>query len=291
MKTLKIYFLISLCLCYFHVCTAQCPVINGLSINLIQNQGNGNCVYQVAFTFSSSANNKSLRVIASCNGTQVLSQCITVNAGNNQNGTSSNFTCACSSTKTVSITTYNNNGCGNGGACITTTLPIKFVGIKVIEKQNKPYLSWEVQEQSSTLKYEIERSYDGILFTKIVDTLANSNANNYHFFDAMQFKECYYRVKAIDVNGDFKYSEIVKYSVTNGQKLFLSPTIANNYIKIVGISSSTAMPYSIISLDGKIIEADVLQNNVIFTQKLASGFYILQLKVNNDVKSLRFFKL
>ena len=89
--------------------------------------------------------------------------------------------------------------------------------------------------------YELESSSDGINFNKIIDVapLGNmSTYNNYNYLDFNYFQPItYYRLKMIDLDYSFKYSQIisVEYSNTKSGDLLVYPNPASNelFVKLV----------------------------------------------------------
>ncbi len=77
-------------------------------------------------------------------------------------------------------------------------------------------LSWGTTHEIGNAYFEVERSIDGKRFFPIGKVNGSGNSiqpSNYFYQDDNVFKERYhYRLKAVDFNGDFIYSDIIKIS-------------------------------------------------------------------------------
>ncbi|MEO7983617.1 MAG: hypothetical protein ABI688_06020 [Bacteroidota bacterium] len=75
---------------------------------------------------------------------------------------------------------------------------------------NGVQLQWQIAAELNTERFEIERSADGVNFTKI-GTVASSGSSNttkdYSFPDNSPATVNYYRIKQIDKDGKVNYSK------------------------------------------------------------------------------------
>jgi len=79
-------------------------------------------------------------------------------------------------------------------------------------------LSWGTTHEIGNAYFEIERSFDGNRFFPIGKVNGSGNSikpSNYYYQDENVFKENYfYRLKAVDFNGDFSYSDVIKIATS-----------------------------------------------------------------------------
>ena len=128
-----------------------------------------------------------------------------------------------------------NGGSGDGSALSTISLagalvlPIKLNSFNVDAKDCMATINWVSSEESNLMHYSIERSNNGIDFLevgKLNPTYNTSPEKNYSFQDTEpDSKILYYRLKAVDKDGKFSYSNIVKQTfpcITSGISLFPS---------------------------------------------------------------------
>ncbi len=92
----------------------------------------------------------------------------------------------------------------------TGLLPVTITSFEGQRVDDFVLLRWFATQETSFKQYEVERSEDGISFSKI-GIVAGRNLNNYNFRDYsfQSSKTFYYRLKMIDIDGGFKYSKIV----------------------------------------------------------------------------------
>jgi hypothetical protein len=93
-------------------------------------------------------------------------------------------------------------------------LPANFTNIKAYRKNTGIQVEWDIAAETAIKSYEVQRSENADGFTIASTQTATANngkAVNYDWFDANPFKtNNYYRIKVVGVNGEVKYSSIVK---------------------------------------------------------------------------------
>jgi hypothetical protein len=118
-----------------------------------------------------------------------------------------------------------------------TVLPVSFTAIKAYRGNNhNNIVEWKVENEINLHKYEIERSANGRHFTKLAEQAAqNSSSTVYQQTDALALKGLnYYRVKSIDRDGQFRYSQVVQVTVTDKGTMSIYPNpIVNNTVQLM----------------------------------------------------------
>jgi len=104
------------------------------------------------------------------------------------------------------------------------TVPVAFAGINANYNSGVVKVAWNNQTEISTTNYIIERSTDGTNFTSI-GTVKATNVRSYGWYDNAPVSGTnYYRIKAVDANGLFTYSSIVRISAgALAQGIVVSP--------------------------------------------------------------------
>jgi hypothetical protein len=104
-----------------------------------------------------------------------------------------------------------------------TVLPLSLVQFNGIEKSGHILLQWITKEESNTSHFEIEKLYGTEPYSRVGNITAKGFAsleNRYEFKDL--FAELglnYYRLKMIDKDGQFTYSNIVTVQVKKGTSI------------------------------------------------------------------------
>jgi Secretion system C-terminal sorting domain len=99
-------------------------------------------------------------------------------------------------------------------------LPIDLQSFTANKKGTKSLLNWQVASEKNLNLYQLERSNDGVIFSNIFETKPKAFAINekvsYDFTDENPLSGInYYRLKASDKNGEFKYSKVVSLDFGN----------------------------------------------------------------------------
>ena len=93
-----------------------------------------------------------------------------------------------------------------------TPAPIKLNYFTARKQDGFNTLNWQSSNEINSNHFNIERSYDGLNFDKIgvINTLNNSSGSSYFYNDTThaQYTRIYYRLKMIDNNGSYSYSNV-----------------------------------------------------------------------------------
>jgi len=156
-------------------------------------------------------------------------------------------------------------------------------------------VTWRTQQEINSSTYEIERADDNLTFQSIGKVAASGNSNtvlNYSFTDKMNNKQqtSFYRLKMIDKDGSFAYSETKSVNGTNSNSDYLiypNPVYANSKVTINNLNGPSLL--KIIDLAGRIVNTYTIRNTnsteVTIQQK---GTYFLQIKdLNSGETSVR----
>jgi plastocyanin len=100
----------------------------------------------------------------------------------------------------------------------STVLPVRFVSTTAKKINSQVMVEWSVADEMDVRNYVVERSYDCINFEAVATVNYHAPAsvtNKYSFTDNGQGsnKICY-RIKQLDVNGNYLYSSIVSVAGT-----------------------------------------------------------------------------
>jgi hypothetical protein len=182
----------------------------------------------------------------------------------------------------------------DGLSLITTTtgvLPLQLISFKATPVTNINILEWNTENEVNTSKFEIEHSLDGLSFSTIATTDAISDLQNskaYNYKHAVNTKaKSYYRLKIIDKNGSFSYSNII--SIVNDNISVVTVSVFPNPFvsKITVQFNSTTKNINVIKLidqTGKIINRNTQAGNIgintITLQNLdsyATGIYFVEI--------------
>ncbi len=170
-----------------------------------------------------------------------------------------------------------------------SALPIDIVAFLGKIKGDVVNLSWTVKNEISFDRFEVERSFNGKNYLQI-GTVKAMNTGQYSFndnADANRGRQVYYRLKKIDKDGKFSYSEVLILHIPLNTKFSVYPNPATTYFKLQLNKNVTENVYvEITDLAGKVVltrnyevDGSVIS---IFTNQMATGSYIVKLKMNDE---------
>lgn len=118
-------------------------------------------------------------------------------------------------------------------------LPIRFVNVKASWKDNKIAVDWSNATESEVVHYVVERSSNGQNFSELVKVNPRKNdgsLSSYTAVDAFPLgKINYYRIKAVEANGHFLFSKVVKIeagAIKTALSLYPNPAIAGSQVML-----------------------------------------------------------
>ncbi len=190
--------------------------------------------------------------------------------------------------------------------CNNITLPVKLLSFTGAYKNNATLLNWVAENQVNFSYYDIERSTDGTNFSSIglkAVTGNSSTRENYQFNDdlsSFSASAFYYRLKMIDTDGNFKYSNIIL--IRKDQKgmtdiaIIPNPVVKGNTVTLRFESAvKSVVDIKVIDMAGRIMFTQ--QNNatqginsvsIYHLERLHPGMYLLQMNDGSAVQTTKF---
>jgi len=140
----------------------------------------------------------------------------------------------CVANRRDEIVSYTVTSSGATCTACSSTLPIELSAFTAVKADNYVDLAWATLSERDNEWFVVERSEDGQLFELIGSMPGAGNSSsliNYMIRDNYPLQETsYYRLKQIDFNGKFTYSEI--RSVTFDAVAGISPNPANDQLTV-----------------------------------------------------------
>lgn len=171
-----------------------------------------------------------------------------------------------------------------------SALPVNFVFFTGVVNGNFLHLNWNISNELNVKHYEVEQSVNGVQFTTVGNVEAQ-HLQEYSFnvnIDDIKGKRVYFRIKNVDNNGKFSYSEVFTIHIPTGIKMYVYPNPAIDNVALqINTNASTNAVVTIKDFAGKIIlqKNTFLNNGLVNINSLgiANGTYLVQVKINNDV--------
>jgi hypothetical protein len=159
-------------------------------------------------------------------------------------------------------------------------VPIILSDFSATKNNCQANLNWKTASEIDSDKFDVEYSTnENTDFKRITSILAFGNSTvtkNYQFSFAMESNIVYYfRLKMINKDGSYKYSDIRKLSCINQKDLItVAPNVTANVFHITGMERGENKIY-LYSNDGKLIRTQAVFNNIdIDVTDMSSGIYM-----------------
>ena len=192
---------------------------------------------------------------------------------------------------------YYNNG------CTTIIVPVKIESFSVRSFENQHFINWTTSVEINTEKYVIERSQNGKDFlpiTNIPAALNSSLEKKYTFTDYfITGQPLFYRLKSIDINGHFEYSNIIKtVAYTKGKgNCLITPMPVNNSLQVNWLSASSGVANLVIlNINGSTVYSKQIafksgmNQASLSASQLSKGMYVFKIINDKEVISTTFIK-
>jgi len=181
---------------------------------------------------------------------------------------------------------------------IQDPVPVEFESFSAVGSKNEVLLNWTTATETNNLGFEIERtlqneSWEKIGFVKGSGT--SSSSKNYSFVDKSVSKigDYLYRLKQLDLDGKFKYSNQIKVVIDKPTAITLLQNYPNPFNPTTAIEFTLTdlsnVKLSIYSILGELVreytfnQMEAGYHKINFNaSELTSGTYIYQLKVRGE---------
>lgn len=178
-------------------------------------------------------------------------------------------------------------------------LPVELLYFNAEPKGESVYCTWETASETNNDYFEVERSYDGTEFITlgIVNGFGHGTSTSTRYYSFPDNDPCktnrYYRLKQVDIDGRFSYSDIVAINCSDNKNLFtVYPNPGSDYISTSFYEKNAGIIFlQWVDVIGQIVKEESHQAvkglNKITTDisEINSGIYYLRLK-NGDKNSV-----
>jgi hypothetical protein len=174
-------------------------------------------------------------------------------------------------------------------------LPITLLYFTGAWANHDAIISWETGIETNLDHFELERSDDaGSSFNMISSIMPNgpTNAHIYSYADSKAYNlpanYFLYRLKAVDKNGGFKYSAVVRLAKDKTAPVIIAypnPTTGQFTLTLGNTPDLNGYSYVLSSTEGRIIKRELIrQNSTLFNLgNLPSAIYHLSIYKNRDL--------
>lgn len=198
---------------------------------------------------------------------------------------------------------------GVGGDTLINPLPVSMLSFTANELKGNVLLHWSTANELNNKGFEIERSVNGKDFELIdfVNGMGNTrNISNYKFIDYNAFnltgvQTLYYRLRQMDFNGTYAYTNIVSVNLNDalneGVVVYPNPFSTDLGIEINSVDNGDAA-ILVTDINGKLISSENIQVNagkqfhsLKSLDMLSNGIYFVTLNQGNKTYHVKVTKV
>jgi len=189
------------------------------------------------------------------------------------------------------------SGIASFGKDVPLPLTWAYVQGEIVNDQS--LIKWGTLQESNTLRFEIEHSSDGIAYAKAGSIMAAGNshsAQNYQWTHTSPSAGMnYYRIKQVDIDGQYTYSGIIALLYRKGfTRTIAAPNPVTRDLVLLFPAPAPSTVVSVYNAAGQLVLAGKVnqgawQQRMDFSP-LPKGIYTLQLNSARGVETLRILK-
>ena len=175
---------------------------------------------------------------------------------------------------------------------IQASLPVKLVTFTGKEVRDQEIdLVWETESEVNSSFFEVQTSTDGSLW-KSVDEVESKGYQygrmEYKYLHKTKNANPYYRLKQVDLDGSFEYSDVIR--VVTNNKLSNTLVYPNPFENIVNIDIKQLKECQIIDIKGRIVHEGI--SATVDLSEFSSGIYYLKtVGIDNQISLSKLVKL
>lgn len=194
-----------------------------------------------------------------------------------------------SSGDTLAIGLPDNDGGGTNSGSVRVyvldpcVLPVELQSFEGTSIKEGIRLDWKTASELNNAGFEVQRSIDGRTYETLAFVNGHGNSSqeiDYNYLDrSAPNGKIFYRLKQIDFNGDFEFSETIMIEHGGAVSISISPNPAKDHVWISGIEKGMV---SIYNVTGSIVFQSSVTSKISL-ENLQTGVYFIQ--VSNEFQS------
>jgi pimeloyl-ACP methyl ester carboxylesterase len=173
---------------------------------------------------------------------------------------------------------------------VINPVPVTFSDIYALYRNGRIEVNWSTETEINNKEFEVQRSIDGTRFETFATvpgkTFSSStswyNAPDYNFSNGRNF----YRIKQVDLDGNYKYSKVVLVLVKDKSTVLLYPNPARSEVNIVLSASANAGAVRLVNTLGQQVLLKQVASNrqtvALDISQLQTGVYFTEVLDKNN---------
>jgi hypothetical protein len=169
-------------------------------------------------------------------------------------------------------------------------LPIDLMSFDAQRKQNYVLLNWATNTETNNNYFILRKSTDGTNFTTLATIQGAGNSNTIQQYSHQDYEnlrgDVYYQLIQVDFDGTETYIPVI-FLQDNSSTDKIYAVFHQNSIEVKGVDN---FKYTILDMQGRIIQSGQSSNPSIDFEQLNRGIYILQVESNKLSKQFKFLR-
>lgn len=182
----------------------------------------------------------------------------------------------------------------------SVTLPVSLTQFTArLNDEKNTVLKWQTASEQNNREFEIEISDDGVHFIPLAAVASKGNSSVEQNYEYIHFKPqpgtTWYRLKQVDMDGKFKYSNIVSVAVSRDiVKPFVYPVPASNMLTLNFGHITRKASIEILTIDMKGLKREIFTGlalkKEINISALPAGIYFIRVVSETGTDLVRFIR-
>ena len=171
-------------------------------------------------------------------------------------------------------------------------LPVTLVSFTVTKQNTAAVIKWATAQEINSKLFIVERSIDGRNWVTAGSVNAAGNSTTTSSYTLTDYTPAtglnYYRLKQIDLDGKFQYSQVKTVTFDKQTAFNILPNPAKNFVNISWVKSNDApVTVSVVDFAGKVIQqsSTTATNLQLNTSHFAKGTYIIKVLNGQQVST------
>jgi hypothetical protein len=191
------------------------------------------------------------------------------------------------STTTTSSPTSTSTSTLKGFSISALPVPVELISFSAMQIENSVQLTWATASELNNDYFDIEKLVNGSEFETIGRVSGAGNSNeiiDYLFTDKYINKSSFYRLKQVDFDNEFEYSEVIYVSVNQS----VVDIVTNETGITIHTPLAESTEYLLLTSSGLVIEKGRFEKNEhTINANLVSGIYFLTIYADGELHQQR----
>jgi hypothetical protein len=176
-------------------------------------------------------------------------------------------------------------------AAIPIVLPVELTHFSGRKTDKQISLNWETASETNNQGFKIEHADDGETWEKmgfVNGKGTTTEVNQYEFIhENPNAGKNYYRLKQIDVDGNYEYSKVINIEYSEHEELVIIPNPSTGIINIFGIGKGKI---TILDTSGRVVKEQLVTGEEVDISDLPMGIFFIRIWSGNQSFSKRIMK-